>query len=142
MEREIKTYRKPYNREVKRSWWIARREYVMYMIRELTAVTNLWVGSELTWIAWLCATQGDAAQAQVVGLLGHSAVVVANIVALLGVIYHVVTWYKIFPLGIRLSRSTSPSETRLVPRFVWMLLLYGVTIVASIVILYGLTYRG
>ena len=128
MEREIKTYRKPYNREVKRSWWIARREYVMYMIRELTAVTNLWVGAELTWIAWLCATQGDAAQAQ--------------IVALLGVIYHIVTWYKIFPLVIRLFRSTSPSETRLVPRFVWMLLLYGVTIVASIVILYGLTYRG
>ena len=45
MEREIKTYRKPYNREVKRSWWIARREYVMYMIRELTAVTNLWIGA-------------------------------------------------------------------------------------------------
>src|SRR5262249_62256967 len=30
--------RRPYVRKVKRSWWLARRRYVVYMVRELTSL--------------------------------------------------------------------------------------------------------
>lgn len=142
MEQQRKTYRKPYERAVKRSWWTARREYVAYMIRELTAVTNLWIAAELTWIAWICAVSGSEAAARISALLGNPFTVAANVVAFLGVVYHTMTWYKIFPLGVRVFRSRASDETRIVPRSIWMASLYAVTVAASIIILYGLTYGG
>ena len=30
--------RRPYTRKVKRSWWLGRRRYVVYMVRELTSL--------------------------------------------------------------------------------------------------------
>lgn len=143
MELNQKTsYRKPYYRECSRGWWLSRKKYIFYMIRELTAVTNLWLGVELTLFALFCALYGADGQARIISFLSNPCVIAANIVALFGAIYHMATWYRIFPQGVRVFRSSKMTETRLIPNIVWMLSLYMVTILASCIIIYALTLGG
>lgn len=136
----METHRKPYERPVKRSWWLERRKYALYMIRELTALTNLWIVAEIMWFIALCALNGDRAQADIAHILENRGVIAANIAALAGAAYHMATWHKIFPSGIRIFRSSDPGETRLMPRSAWMLILYGATIAASAIILIALSF--
>ena len=130
---ETQSYRKPYIRPVKRGWWLQRRKYILYMIREATAFVNLWVAVELTAIILAAAFVPDAAQ-RIDELVTHPAVIAFHIVALLATIMHTVTWYHIFPSGVRWFTSRDPANTKLVPAALLTASLYFVTAVASVLI--------
>ncbi len=128
---EPATHRKPYIRPVRASWWLKRKKYIFYMIRELTAVSNLWITVEL--FALILIGNLD--------LLTHPVVLVLNALAMIGVMIHLVTWYAIFPKGIRLFTSRDPANTRLVPPLWLTLSLYCVTIIASTIIFFALSFN-
>ncbi len=136
---EEKKYRKPYVREVKSNWWMKRRSYIWYMIRESTALFNLWVCIELTMIVIEAALLQDA-QTRISSLLSNPWVIALNIVSLFAASYHIYTWYKIFPKGVRIFTSKDPANTRLVPEWALSGSLYIVTIVASVLIVCALTF--
>jgi len=125
------THRKPYIRPVRASWWLSRKKYIGYMLREFTAVTNLWITIELFALILI----GN------LSLLTHPIVIVLNAIAMIGVLGHLITWYSIFPKGIRLFTSRNPSNTRLIPPIWFTLSLYFVTIVASAILFFALSYN-
>ena len=124
---------------VRANWWLSRKAYIFYMIREATAVFNLWVAVELTAMILLVAfhPQGESV---VISLVEHPLVIGLNVIAFLGTCYHTYTWYKIFPLGVRVFTSRDPGNTKLVPRGALTAALYAVTVIASVIIILGLTF--
>lgn len=135
---ECKSYRKPYEKPVRANWWLSRKFYIFYMVRELTALFNLWVAVELTAIVLLAAFHADGTNL-VLSLIQHPVAIVLNVIAFLGTCYHTYTWYKIFPIGVRIFTSRDPGNTKMVPRGALMASLYVVTLVASVIIVTALT---
>ena len=135
----METHRKSYVRPVRATWWTARKEYILYMIREATALLALWVGIELMAMCLAAVLSADP-QAWILSLLSHPVTLTLNILALLAVAYHTYTWYKIFPKGLRIFTSRDPANTHLIPAPLLTASLYFVTIVASVIILCALTF--
>ncbi len=108
------------------------------MIREATALFNLWIGIEITAIAAIAAFC-ETPQICIENLLSNPAVIVLNIIALLATCFHTFTWYKIFPKGVRIFTSKDPANTQLIPPAVLSGSLYFITAVASVLIILALT---
>ena len=134
---ESSSHRKPYNPPVNKLWWLKNRVYTKYMIRELTAVFCLWVAIELLLFSAspLFSTEPDL---WVSDFVQKPWVIALNIISLVAVLFHAVTWFNIMPKAVRLFRSRAPEETRLVPPIVWILLLWGITLIASAIIIFVL----
>ena len=130
----MESHRKPYIREVKKTWWLSNRAYIRYMVREGTAVFSLLVSIELfvlCLIAFLYPNEGSAIIASVIQ---HPATIVFNIIALMAVLFHTVTWFNLMPKAVRVFRSNSPQETRLIPARFFIILLWLVMLTASFII--------
>ncbi len=136
----MESHRKPYIREVKRSWWLSNRVYTRYMIREGTAVLSLLVSLELLAICLITVIFPDNAQTIIVTMIQHPAIIIFNIIALLAVMFHTVTWFSLMPKAVRVFRSSSPKETRLLPAHFFLISLWLVTIVASAIIALALIF--
>lgn len=135
----METHRKSYIRPVRASWWTKRKKYILYMIREATALLSLLVGIELLAFC-LAAVLCEDPQAWLLSFLTRPAIIAFNILALLAVIYHTITWYDIFPQGVRIFTSRDPANTRTIPAPLLTASLYFVTIVASVLIFCALTF--
>ena len=136
----METHRKPYIREVKATWWLSNRAYIKYMIREATAVLSLLVSMELLAICLIAALYSDRARDMIAAFVQHPAVIVFNCIAFLAVMFHTVTWFSLMPKAVRVFRSRSPQETRLVPARVFVVSLWFVTMVASGIIAFALIF--
>ena len=136
----MESHRKPYIREVKRSWFMDRRAYVKYMVREGTAVFSLIVSIELLAICLIAALYPDAAPQMVASLIQHPAIIALNITALLAVLFHAVTWFNLMPKAVRMFRTRSEQETRLIPARFFVVMLWLVMIVASVIVAFALIF--
>ena len=130
--------RKPYIRKTGPAWWAGRGVYIRYMIREMTALFALWLAAELL-ICALAAATGENAADWIASFIRHPGVIAMNIISLVAVTYHTVTWFCILPEGVRVFRTHRPDDTRLVPRRWISAACYGVTLVASVLIAWALT---
>ncbi len=99
--------RRPYIRKVKRSWWLGRRRYVVYMVRELT---SLFVGLYCALLVvglWRLAA-GRAAWDGFLAALSSPLGALFQLVCLAFAAYHSVTWFaltpKAMPLAVRRRR--------------------------------------
>ncbi|MBQ1266600.1 MAG: fumarate reductase subunit C [Proteobacteria bacterium] len=133
----MSSYRKPYIRKVKRSWWLDKKPYCIYMIREASAVLHLWIACELLTIV-IAAAFIDTPVPWIAHFVQNPIVIFLNILAFPFTLIHLVTWYNIFPKGIRLFRSNRPDETRLIPQSLLIVLCYLLTIIASAMIICAL----
>ncbi len=129
------SHRKPYIRPVPKTWWLKRREYTLYMVRELTAVMALLAVVEIFAMICVAALAPESAQAAIAAILQHPAAIAFNIVAFIAVIYHTITWYNIMPIGVRIFRSRAPEETRMIPRWLFTAGLWIVTAVATAIVM-------
>jgi fumarate reductase subunit C len=99
--------RRPFVREVKRTWWLGQRRYVVYMIRELT---SLFVG---LYSAWLVAglvrlAQGRAAWESFLAASSSPLVVLLQLVCLAFATYHSITWFAVTPKAMPLTLKGEP----------------------------------
>lgn len=103
----------PYVPEMARFWWLHRRGYRRYMLRELTCVwVGAWIGVMIVGLIRLA--QGPAAWDAFRQALGSGPGLVFQALALLFVVYHTVTWFALAP-------STMPlrlGERRVPPRLI------------------------
>lgn len=135
-----KTFRKPYHPQVKRTWWMSKPAYIKYMVRELTSIFSLWIAVELLIICILAALMMEDAQQYISGFIQNPVVIILNIISLIAVLFHAVTWFNIMPKAVRIFRSKDGSDTRMLPAKFWIALLWGVTCVASVIIPLVLIY--
>ena len=129
------SHRKPYIRPVPKTWWLKRREYTLYMVRELTAVMALLAVVEIFAMICVAALAPESAQAAIAAILQHPAAIAFNIVAFIAVIYHTITWYNIMPIGVRIFKSRAPEQTAMIPRPLITAGLWIATAVASAIII-------
>ncbi len=89
----------PYVRPVPALWWLKRRPYTLFIIREATAI---FVGLYcLILLALLYALgRGESAYAGMLALLKSGPAIALHAVALVFTLYHSVTWFNLAPKAI------------------------------------------
>ncbi len=83
---------KEYIRPMPANWWLKKKTYFLFMVRELTCV---FVGGYAFFLLLLVARAGD--QQAFNSLLTHPLSVALHIVALPMVLYHSITWFNLTP---------------------------------------------
>ncbi|HXZ01285.1 MAG TPA: hypothetical protein VEI03_14905 [Stellaceae bacterium] len=93
--------RRPYLREVKRSWWLGQRRYLFYMIRELT---SLFVAlyCVLLVVGLVRLAQGPAAWDGFVAAFSSPLGVLFQVLCLIFATFHSVTWFAVTPKAMPL----------------------------------------
>ena len=121
--------RRPYIRKVKRSWWLARRRYVVYMVRELT---SLFVGlyCALLVVGLWRLVEGRAAWDGFLAALSSPLGVLFQLVCLAFAAYHSVTWFALTPKAMPLAVRGKP-----VPAKAIVGMHYGAWAVVSLIVL-------
>ena len=142
---EVKSFRKPYNRPVKKmTWWLENPFFIYYMVREGPAVLALFAVLEIllgVFMFSMCnldvQTATDASIAPyawyVNSFLGNPLVILLNIIILGSQIFHAVTWFNLMPKAVRIFMNKNSTE--LLPDYVTKLGLYGALAGATVVIL-------
>jgi fumarate reductase subunit C len=95
MTAPVRAYRQP----VSRYWWAKRRSYLLFMLREISCVFVAWL---VVYLLLLVHAIGDG-QDSYFRFLDWSAnpfVVSLNVVALVFVLLHAVTWFGLAPRAI------------------------------------------
>ena len=91
---------KEYIRPMPATWWLKRKTYFLFMVRELTCV---FVGGYALFLL-LLAMQHDDPQA-FAALLDSRLLIALQIIALPMVLYHSITWFNLTPKVLVLWRG-------------------------------------
>lgn len=99
--------RRPYVREVRRTWWLGQRRYVVYMIRELT---SLFIGLYCAWlvIGLVRLAQGRTAWEGFLAATSSPPAVLLQLVCLAFATYHSITWFAVTPKAMPLRLKDEP----------------------------------
>lgn len=86
----------PYVRPVSNWWWLERRPYTLFILREITSV---FVAGYCVFLVYLLYQLGQGPQgyAAVLEALRSPLSIALHVVALLFVLYHTVTWFNLTP---------------------------------------------
>lgn len=83
-------------------WWLKRGSYLAFILRELSSI---FVGWFVVFLLLLvrALSQGDSRYQAFLAWSGRPAVLLLNIVSLLFIVYHAVTWFNLAPKAIVVS---------------------------------------
>jgi fumarate reductase subunit C len=107
---ETSTQPQWYRPPVSRLWWVHRRSYLLFVLRELSSVFVAWFVAYLLLLID-AVNRGSDAYRRFLDWAGSPAVVLLNFVALAFVVLHAVTWFNLAPraIVIRLRGQRLPS---------------------------------
>jgi fumarate reductase subunit C len=101
------TYRQP----VSRLWWLKKRTYFLFVMRELSSIFVAWFAVFLM-IMVFAIGRGEASYQKFLNWASSPIVIVINIVALAFLVLHTVTWFALTPQAMVVR---SPLGSRQVP---------------------------
>lgn len=103
---------RPYLRPLPFAWWLTRRPYTLFVVRELTAV---FVGGYALVLLLLLRSlaRGPEAYAAYLDGLRSPLMITFHVVALAAALYHTVTWFTLAPMALplRLRGRRVPGRT-------------------------------
>jgi fumarate reductase subunit C len=112
-----------YRQPVSMWWWLRRRSYFLFVLRELSSVfVALFAGTLLWHLAALRA--GPEAYAEWLATLRSPGVLTLHAVALVFVVFHAVTWFLLVPqaVDLRPRGKRVPDRVLAVASFaIWLL---------------------
>lgn len=85
-------YRKP----MSTWWWLGKRTYLVFILRELSSIFVAWFVLFMLLLVRAIG-QGDAEYQRFLDRVDHPLVVLLNLVALVFVSFHMVTWFNLTP---------------------------------------------
>ncbi len=93
-----------YHRPVSNTWWLKRKPYILFMIRELTSV---FVAGYCIFLLVLVykLTQGADAYGNFMVALKLPSSVALHLISLAFVLYHTITWFNLTPKILVLYRG-------------------------------------
>ena len=93
-----------YHRPVSNTWWLKRKPYILFMIRELTSV---FVAGYCIFLLVLVykLTQGADAYGNFMAALKSPSSVALHLITLSFVLYHTITWFNLTPKILVLYRG-------------------------------------
>lgn len=80
-------------------WWLQRGSYLAFMLRELSSVFIAWFVVYLLLLV-RAVSQGDASYQRFLSWTGSPLVLLLNVVSLLFVVYHTITFFNAAPQAI------------------------------------------
>jgi fumarate reductase subunit C len=89
---EVRVYRRP----VPTWWWVRKRTYFVFVMRELSSLFVAWLVVYLLMLLWAVG-RSEGAYANFLDWAGSAWVLALNVVALLFLVLHVVTWFNLTP---------------------------------------------
>jgi fumarate reductase subunit C len=80
-------------------WWLTRRSYLVFILRELSSVFVAWF---VVYLLFLIRSvgRGDASYRHFLVLSANPIVVVLNLVSLIFLVFHAITWFNLAPQAI------------------------------------------
>jgi fumarate reductase subunit C len=102
-----------YNRPIPIFWWLERRSYLVFVLRELSSVFIAWFVVYLLLLI-NAVSDGSAEYQRFLDRSGHWWVVAINVIALLFVLLHSVTWFGLAPKAIVVRRGGRRVPPRLI----------------------------
>jgi succinate dehydrogenase subunit C len=103
MREELKRYTpyhpRWYRRDMSVWWWLKNRAYLKFVVRELTSVFVAFFAVLYLWQLRALA-EGPDAYAQFMAQLKTPLFLTANLVALVFVLYHTITWFNLTPTAM------------------------------------------
>ncbi len=85
-----------YIRKIPNTWWLKRKPYTLFIVRELTCVAVAGYCAFLLYLMYALG-QGPEAYSAAIGLISSPASLALHVVGLLLVLYHTVTWFNLTP---------------------------------------------
>ncbi len=95
MTAPVRAYRPP----VSRYWWAKRRSYLLFMLREISCVFVAWFVVYLLLLVHAIGAGRDS-YPRFLDWSANPVVVALNVVALIFVLLHAVTWFSLAPSAI------------------------------------------
>jgi fumarate reductase subunit C len=92
-------------------WWLTRRTYLAFILRELSSVCVAWFVVFLLMLV-AAVSRGEESYRQFLSWSGSPVVVVLNLVSLFFVVFHAVTWFNLAPqaMPVRLRGKRIPGN--------------------------------
>ena len=102
-----------YQRRVSTWWWLRKRTYFVFVMRELS---SLFVGWFVLYLLLLVRAvgQSDAAYADFLDWAASPLIVVVNVVGLAFIVLHAITWFSLTPQAMALEVKGRPVPAWLV----------------------------
>jgi succinate dehydrogenase subunit C len=121
-------YARWYKPRISRLWWLRRRSYLVFVIRELSSVFVAWFVVFLLLMVRAVA-QGEREYQRFLDLSANPWMLALNVITLFFVVFHTVTWFNAAPQAIvvRLRGRRVPANVILLLHYVAWILLTGVT---------------
>src|SRR5262245_7094527 len=91
-------------------WWLTRRSYLAFILRELSSAFVAWFIVFLLLLV-RAVSQGEGAYRAFLTWAAHPVVVALNVASLLFIVFHAVTWFNLAPkaMVLRLGGRRLPA---------------------------------
>ena len=118
-----------YRRPVSRWWWLEKRSYFLFMMRELSCVFVAWAVVFLL-VMLSAVAGGDDDYRAFLAWASSPWIVVVNVIAMLFLILHTVTWFALTPkaMVVTLRGQRAPASLILASQYA------GLVVVSAFVI--------
>jgi fumarate reductase subunit C len=106
-------YARWYRPRISRLWWLRRRSYLLFVVRELTSVFVAWFVVYLLLLVHAVAS-GEQDYRRFLDLSANPWMIALNVISLLMVLYHTVTWFTVAPqaMVVRMPPRGVPAQLR------------------------------
>jgi fumarate reductase subunit C len=107
------TDQQTYRRPISTWWWTRKRTYFVFVMRELSSIFIAWFVVYLL-VLLAAVARGSAAYDDFLDWASSPLVVVVNVVALLFVVLHVITWFSLTPQAMDVQVRGRPVPASLI----------------------------
>jgi len=106
---EVRVYRRP----VPTWWWVRKRSYFVFVMRELSSLFVAWLVVYLLMFLYAVG-RSESAYDTFLDWASTPWVVALNVIALLFLALHVVTWFNLTPQAMAVKMGSRPAPAALV----------------------------
>ncbi|WP_434358192.1 fumarate reductase subunit FrdC [Parasalinivibrio latis] len=124
--------RKPYVREMTRTWWKDNPFYRFYMVREATVLPLIFFTLSLTF-GLGALVKGPEAWNSWLGFMSNPVVIVLNIVALAASLFHAQTFFSMMPQVVPIRLKGKKLDKKIIVLAQWAAVA-AITVVALILV--------
>ena len=119
------TYRRP----VSTWWWLKRRTYFVFVMRELSSIFIAWLVVYLLLLV-RAVGRGQAAYDDFLDWADSPWLIVLNVVACLFLVLHTVTWFSLTPqaMDVRMRGARVPAAAIIASQYVGLALVSGLVL--------------
>ena len=110
-----------YRSPVRTLWWLHRRSYLVFVLRELSSVFVAWYVVFLLLLAHAVG-RGNHAYERFLRWAENPWVIAVNVIALIFVVFHALTWFNLTPkaMVVRLRGKRLPPLSMIAPMYlIW-----------------------